>query len=123
MSEYIAAYRRKRDRVVTGLRAAGYSVVKPGGAFYVFPEVPKSTGGASGTRSAAGQASSGTQLTGTEFVARAIEKELLVIPGGIFSGRDTHFRISYAASDATIERGLGVLASLRLQTGMSAPRS
>jgi aspartate/methionine/tyrosine aminotransferase len=38
---------------------------------------------------------------------------LLVIPGGIFSGRDTHVRISYAASDATIERGLAVLASLR----------
>jgi aspartate/methionine/tyrosine aminotransferase len=101
MSEHIAAYRRKRDRVVVGLAEAGYSVVKPGGAFYVFPEVPKSTGGAGGTR-----------LTGTEFVGRAIEKELLIIPGGIFSGRDTHFRISYAASDATIERGLAVLAEL-----------
>ena len=103
MSEYIAAYRRKRDRVVSGLTEAGYKVVRPGGAFYVFPEVPqKRTGGASGTRE-----------TGTEFVGRAIEKELLVIPGGIFSGRDTHFRISYAASDATIERGLAVLAGLR----------
>jgi aspartate aminotransferase/aminotransferase len=103
MSEYIAAYRRKRDRVVAGLAEAGYKVVQPGGAFYVFPEVPEST---------AGRASSGTQVTGTEFVAQAIEKELLIIPGGIFSGRDTHFRISYAASDATIERGLAVLASL-----------
>jgi aspartate aminotransferase/aminotransferase len=113
MSEYMAAYRRKRDRVVAGLTEAGYKVVRPGGAFYVFPEVPKSIGGASGARSTAGRASSGTQLTGTEFVGRAIEKELLVIPGEIFSGRDTHFRISYAASDATIERGLVVLASLR----------
>src|SRR6476620_839233 len=101
MSEYIAAYRRKRDRVVSVLTEAGYRVVKPGGAFYVFPEVPQGTGGGSGTR-----------VTGTEFVGRAIEKELLVIPGGIFSGRDTHFRISYAASDATIERGLKVLAGL-----------
>jgi aspartate aminotransferase/aminotransferase len=64
------------------------------------------------TRAQQAQASSGTQATGTEFVARAIEKELLVIPGGIFSGRDTHFRISYAASDATIERGLAVLKEL-----------
>jgi aspartate aminotransferase/aminotransferase len=93
MSEHIAAYRQKRDRVVAGLTATGYKVVRPGGAFYVFPEVPKGTG--------------------TEFVGRAVENELLVIPGGIFSGRDTHFRISYAASDATIERGLAVLASLR----------
>jgi aspartate aminotransferase/aminotransferase len=103
MSEYIAAYRRKRDRVVSGLTEAGYNVVNPGGAFYVFPEVPKRT---------AGLASSGTLQSGTEFVGRAIEKELLVIPGGIFSGRDTHFRISYAAADATIERGLKVLSSL-----------
>ncbi|MCI0332320.1 MAG: aminotransferase class I/II-fold pyridoxal phosphate-dependent enzyme [Planctomycetes bacterium] len=95
MSSHIAAYRRKRDMVVAGLAEAGYSVTKPGGAFYVFPQVPKGAG------------------SGTEFVSRAIEQELLIIPGGIFSGRDTHFRISYAASDATIERGLKVLAGLR----------
>lgn len=126
MSEYIAAYRRKRDRVVDGLTRAGYNVVKPGGAFYVFPEVPR--GG--GTPSTAGQASNGTQRTNSgaqihdtgrasgtqesasEFVARAIANELLIIPGNIFSARDTHFRISYAASDETIERGLKVLAML-----------
>jgi aspartate/methionine/tyrosine aminotransferase len=112
MSDHIAAYRRKRDRIVSGLTAAGYKLVRPGGAFYVFPEVPVSTGGASGTRRNVGQASSGTRETGTEFVGRAIAKELLIIPGGIFSGRDTHFRISYAASNATIESGLAVLASL-----------
>src|SRR4051812_19759276 len=132
MSQHIAAYRRKRDRIVKGLTSAGYKLVRPGGGFYVFPEVPQSTGIASGTQAlgTAGRASSGAQSTGslrqaqageasgthksgTEFVGRAIEKELLVIPGGIFSRRDTHFRISYAASDATIERGLAVLAKLR----------
>ncbi|HEX3600507.1 MAG TPA: aminotransferase class I/II-fold pyridoxal phosphate-dependent enzyme [Lacipirellulaceae bacterium] len=109
MSAHIAAYRKKRDRVVAGLTDAGYKVTRPGGAFYVFPEVPGST---------AGQASSGTRggqagaSRASEFVARAIENELLIIPGNIFSGRDTHFRISYAASDETIERGLAVLAKL-----------
>jgi aspartate aminotransferase/aminotransferase len=101
MSDEIAAYRRKRDLVVAGLSEAGYSVAHPGGAFYVFPEVPNSTGKASGTRESA-----------SEFVARSIESELLVIPGGIFSSRDTHFRISYAASGAMIERGLKVLRQL-----------
>ena len=43
---------------------------------------------------------------------RAIEHELLIIPGNIFSHRDTHFRISYAASDETIERGIEVLRKL-----------
>jgi aspartate aminotransferase/aminotransferase len=50
--------------------------------------------------------------TGGDFVARAIENQLLIIPGSIFSGRDTHFRISYAASEATLERGLAVLRKL-----------
>ena len=47
-----------------------------------------------------------------EFVARAIENQLLVIPGSVFSRRDTHFRISYAAGDETIERGIEVLRKL-----------
>ena len=40
---------------------------------------------------------------GMEFVTRAIERhQLLMIPGSVFSRRDTHFRISYAAPDAVI---------------------
>jgi aspartate aminotransferase/aminotransferase len=91
MDDYVAAYRRKRDMIYDGL-AGKYEVVKPGGAFYVFPKAP---GG-----------------SGTEFVARAIENNVLVIPGSIFSRCDTHFRISYAASDAMIERGIEVLRRL-----------
>jgi aspartate aminotransferase/aminotransferase len=99
MSGYVADYRRRRDLIVAGLHEAGYNVAIPGGAFYVFPQVPNPPGGSA---------------TGSEFVARAIENGLLVIPGNVFSRRDTHFRISYAASDATIERGLAVLAKLRV---------
>jgi aspartate aminotransferase/aminotransferase len=90
-SPQIDAYRRKRDRVVAALRE-DYEVATPGGAFYVFPKVPWGTG--------------------ESFVHRAIENQLLIIPGNIFSGQDTHFRISYAAADATIERGLEVLKRL-----------
>jgi aspartate/methionine/tyrosine aminotransferase len=104
MSQYTASYKRRRDMIVAGLKQAGYHVAHPGGAFYVFPEVPQ--GAARGTGKASGT------LTGTEFVARAIENNLLVIPGGVFSRRDTHFRISYAASERTIERGLEALARL-----------
>jgi aspartate aminotransferase/aminotransferase len=76
---------------VAGLKA-DYEVVCPGGAFYVFPQAPWGTA--------------------SEFVAEAIKRQLLMIPGGIFSARDTHFRISYAASDATIDRGLTVLRDM-----------
>jgi aspartate aminotransferase/aminotransferase len=91
MSAQAADYARRRDKVLAGLRDAGYQVAPTGGAFYVFPQVPDGLG------------------TGQQFVARCIENELLVIPGGIFSRRDTHFRISYAASDRTLDRGLEVL--------------
>jgi len=94
MSGHVAAYRHRRDLVVEGLERAGYEVAKPGGAFYVFPKAP---GGG----------------TGSKFVTRAIAHELLIIPGNVFSSQDTHFRISYAASEATIERGLAVLDKLR----------
>jgi aspartate aminotransferase/aminotransferase len=93
MRPQVDAYRQKRDRIVAGLHDAGYEVTPPGGAFYVFPKAPHGTG--------------------SEFVRRAIENELLIIPGNIFSSRDTHFRISYVASDETIERGLAVLGRLR----------
>ena len=67
-------------------------ITRPGGAFYVFPKAP---GG-----------------SGTELVKRAIENNLLIIPGNIFSGRDSHFRISYAASDQTLQRGIDLLNEL-----------
>lgn len=91
MTHHYMDYSRKRDRIVEGLRGY-YEFVEPGGAFYIYPKAPSGTA--------------------TEFVTRCIEKELLVIPGKIFSKHDTHFRISFAASDATLDRGIEVLRSL-----------
>jgi aspartate aminotransferase/aminotransferase len=41
-----------------------------------------------------------------------VEHNLLCIPGNTFSKRDNHFRLSYAASDETLERGLEILNRL-----------
>ncbi|MGI6456402.1 MAG: pyridoxal phosphate-dependent aminotransferase [bacterium] len=81
-------YRQKRDRIYEGLKPY-YNVTKPGGAFYIFPEAPNRDGDA--------------------FVKKAIENNLLVVPGSVFSEKNTHFRISFAASDETIDRGLEIL--------------
>lgn len=91
MSEAIAAYRRRRDLLVEGIRDL-YDVQPPGGAFYVFPRAPWGTG--------------------TELVERAIDNNLLIIPGNVFSRQDTHFRISYAADPSVIQRGIEVLRKL-----------
>jgi aspartate aminotransferase/aminotransferase len=90
----VADYRRKRDRLVGALRGL-YELVEPGGAFYVFPKAPWGTG--------------------SEFVAEAIRNNLLVIPGSAFSRHDTHFRISYAVSDAILDRGIDILRRLAKQ--------
>jgi aspartate aminotransferase/aminotransferase len=88
----VDGYRRKRDMLVEGLRDL-YELTVPGGAFYLFPKLPWGTG--------------------MEFIGRGIERyDLLVIPGNVFSKRDTHFRISYAAADSVIERGIDALRKL-----------
>jgi aspartate aminotransferase/aminotransferase len=99
-SEKIAAYKRKRDLVYDGLTHAGFTVTKPGGAFYIFPEAPAAGAG----RTAAPD--------GDGFVANAIENNLLVIPGSVFSDKHTNFRISFAADDATIQQGVEILSQL-----------
>jgi aspartate/methionine/tyrosine aminotransferase len=58
--------------------------------------------------------------TGTEFVAEAIRNQLLCIPGAVFSRQDTHFRLSYAADERTLDRGIEILN--RLARGRYEPR-
>ncbi|MEZ0264758.1 MAG: aminotransferase class I/II-fold pyridoxal phosphate-dependent enzyme, partial [Phycisphaerae bacterium] len=69
-----------------------FEVQKPEGAFYIFPKAPGESAAA--------------------FVERAIAKNVLVIPGNVFSERDTHFRISYATTDEKLAEGVRVLNSL-----------
>ena len=88
----IDAYRYKRDLIYSGLSDL-YELVKPCGAFYAFPKAPWGTAG--------------------EFVEYGIrEYKLLVIPGNVFSRHDTHFRISFAASDETIMRGIDAMRQM-----------
>lgn len=90
MTGEVDDYRQKRDFMRDALK--DYEIAGAGGAFYLFVKAPWGTG--------------------TEFVKAAIEHNLLIIPGQVFSSRDTHFRISYAASQETLERGAAVLQKL-----------
>ena len=91
ISDLVDAYRRKRDLLYDGLKDK-FELVKPGGAFYAFVKAP---GG-----------------SGSNFVEKAIANNVLVIPGNVFSEKDTHFRISYATSDDKIEQGVEILRGL-----------
>jgi len=91
VSEFVEAYKKKRDLLYEGLKDS-FELVQPGGAFYAFVKAP--AGGA------------------TEFVEKAIKNNLLIIPGNVFSEKDTHFRISYATSDDKIQHGIEILRKI-----------
>ncbi len=93
--DLIDGYRQKRDLVYEGIKDR-FRVVKPKGAYYIFPEVPDGDGDA--------------------FVERALEKKLFIIPGSVFSRRKSHVRISFAASAPAIEKGIAILRSLALRS-------
>ncbi|MHC4616855.1 MAG: pyridoxal phosphate-dependent aminotransferase [Planctomycetota bacterium] len=91
VSEYIETYRKKRDLLYEGLKEK-FELVKPGGAFYAFVKAP---GGSA-----------------TQFVEKAIKNKVLVIPGNVFSEKDSHFRISYATAEDKIRQGAEILCAL-----------
>lgn len=88
---HVDEYRRKRDFMIENLKDL-YDVRSAGGAFYLFIKSPWGTA--------------------SQFVEAAIAENLLVIPGNVFSEQDTHFRVSYAAEDTTLERGIEILRKL-----------
>lgn len=87
----IAAYTKKRALIYEGLKE-NFNPTKPGGAFYIFPNAPGGDGEA--------------------FVKYAIENNVLIIPGNVFSDRNTHFRLSFAADNAVLEKGIAQLNTL-----------
>ena len=78
-------YRAKREKMLPALRAMGYEIVDPTGAFYMFPK--------------------SLNEDDVAFVRELQEELILTVPGTGF-GRPGHFRISYCVDDATIERSL-----------------
>lgn len=93
VSRHRRDYAAKRD-LACGILASKFKFERPSGGFYVFPEIPESFQSA------------------TEFCEAAAGREVLVIPGNVFSGRDTHFRVSYATTEANIRRGCETLCAL-----------
>ncbi len=94
LAPMLETFTARRDMVVDLLGDVTELTV-PEGSFFAFPRVPAHL-----------------DMTGSDFIAKAIEKDVLVIQGNVFSARDTHFRISFAAADDQLEKGLGILRSL-----------
>lgn len=83
-------YRRKRDMLIPSLHEMGFEVKGAEGAFYAFVKAPH-------------------DLTDIEFVDKASEHGLIIVPGRAFSQLHGYVRISYGASLETVARGIEAL--------------
>ncbi len=81
----ISPYRLNRDTLVDGLTEAGFEVVKPEGAFYLFPKSPVADDVA--------------------FCREMQESLVLVVPGRGF-GLPGHFRMAYCVAPEVVEGAL-----------------
>ena len=81
----VGLYERKRNFLYSKLTDMGYSVVRPQGAFYMFPKAPIDDD--------------------VEFVDKLKEERVLAVPGTGF-GLPGYFRLSYCLKDETIEGAL-----------------
>lgn len=88
-------FRKRRDIVVEEIqKIKGLKLIKPEGAFYVFPSYD-------------------LNISSVEFCKLALEsKGLLLTPGSAFGKQgERHFRISYALSEDKLREGLALLSS------------
>ena len=94
LSSVLKEYEGRRQMVLDAFSGVA-NVTRPGGAFYAFVEVPPQL-----------------NLSASHFVEQATAKRVLIIPGSVFSHRDTHFRLSFAAARPKLAEGLGILREL-----------
>jgi aspartate aminotransferase len=93
----IADYQKKRDFLYKNLTEMGYKMVKPQGAFYMFPKSPIPDD--------------------VEFVRALQEQLVLAVPGQGFGGPG-HFRISYCIDDRTLKGALDGLRKTAKRFGL-----
>ena len=93
----VAEYQAKRDLLVNELRGMGFSLVKPDGAFYLFPKSPLEDDVA--------------------FVKLAQKHHILLVPGAGF-GAPGFFRIAYCVDKGIIERSLPAWRNLAREAGI-----
>ncbi|MCG8607580.1 aminotransferase class I/II-fold pyridoxal phosphate-dependent enzyme [bacterium] len=94
MKKYVERYRQRIDIMYDGLKDH-LKMARPGGAFYLFPEAP------------GGDAEA--------FVRKAIERKVYVIPGRVFSEKNTHIRVSIAADEEKLKRAVEILSEIAQQ--------
>lgn len=84
-------YQRKRDLIYNGLKNK-FNLIKPTGSFYAFVEAPDNDS--------------------QTFCRRALKEGIALVPGEVFSERNSHFRLAFCVKDDTIKQGVKKLLEL-----------
>jgi aspartate aminotransferase len=103
LKDMIAAFESRRNLVLKGLRAIpGLRVNNPGGAFYVFPDCSAYFGK---------QYNGQTISNSDDLCMYLLEVGLVACVGGAAFGDPNCFRISYAASEETLQKAVDRIAN------------
>ncbi len=86
----IYEYKKKRDLIYNGLKKK-YEIIKPEGTFYAFIKYPYNS---------------------ERFIGKCIKNNLLIVPGGVFSRANTHFRVSFANKDEVLLKAVEILNNI-----------
>jgi aspartate aminotransferase len=97
VSVSVDEYQKRRDFLYAKLSEMGYTLVKPQGAFYLFPHSPIKDD--------------------VKFVQELAKHRVLVVPGSGFACPG-HFRISFCVSFDTIERSIPAFDTVARQFGL-----
>ena len=107
VAKMVGEFDRRRRLVVAGLNALpGVSCVTPRGAFYAFANISGLLG-RTWTRGAERIVLQGS----VDVTAFLLEAATVAVVPGLDFGSDLHVRLSYATSDALIEKGLARMAA------------
>jgi aspartate aminotransferase len=93
----INIYQERRDLLYGHLTGLGFSCVKPGGAFYLFPKSPLPDTAA--------------------FKQMALKHKIILVPGNGF-GCPEYFRLAYCVSTETIRNSLPAFTALAKEAGL-----
>jgi aspartate/methionine/tyrosine aminotransferase len=96
MSMQLSDYAVKRDLMFEAL-SGSFEVGAADGAFYLFVKAPEGH-------------------TGDSFTELAINNNVLIIPGSVFSERNSHFRVCYTVPNEKLQAGAKTLCALADRT-------
>ncbi|MGM0482864.1 MAG: aminotransferase class I/II-fold pyridoxal phosphate-dependent enzyme [Patescibacteria group bacterium] len=92
LEEYkVFDYSQNRDLLSSSL-SEKYELQKPEGAFYAFLKKPEER---------------------VDLFRELAEKNLLTVPGSVFSRKDTHLRLSFAVEKEVLEKGIEILKEVK----------